>query len=53
MSTKLYPEIAEYPDSNKFGVLGEFPGDGGKPEVFRFLGRAEESLGYYDGEPGE
>jgi uncharacterized cupin superfamily protein len=53
VSTKLSPEIAEYPDSNKFGVLGELPGDGGAPEVFRFLGRAETSLGCYGGEPEE
>ena len=53
VSTKLSPEIGEYPDSNKFGVLAHFPGDDGKPEVFRFLGRADASLGYYDGEPEE
>jgi uncharacterized cupin superfamily protein len=53
VSTKLSPEIAEYPDSNKFGVFGEFPGDGETPEVIRFLSRAETSLGYYDGEPEE
>jgi uncharacterized cupin superfamily protein len=41
VSTKLSPEIVEYPDSGKFGVLC----DG-----FRFLGRAEESLGYWDDE---
>jgi uncharacterized cupin superfamily protein len=41
VSTKLSPEIVAYPDSGKFGVLG----DG-----FRFLGRAEESLGYWDDE---
>lgn len=51
VSTKLTPEVVHYPDSNKFGVLAELPGDGDKPEVFRFLGRAETSLGYYDGEP--
>ena len=28
VSTKLSPEIAEYPDSGKFGVLAEFPGSG-------------------------
>lgn len=53
VSTKLYPEIAEYPDSNKFGILAEFPGSGDKPDVFRFLGRSDASLGYYDGEPEE
>jgi uncharacterized cupin superfamily protein len=42
VSTKMAPEIAEYPDSKKFGVLGA---DG-----FRFLSRAELSIGYWDGE---
>jgi len=41
VSTKQTPEIAEYPDSGKFGVL-----EGG----FRFLGKEGDSLGYYDGE---
>jgi uncharacterized cupin superfamily protein len=41
VSTKSYPEIAEYPDSKKFGVAA----DG-----FRFLSRAELSLAYWDGE---
>ncbi len=41
ISTVEYPEIAEYPDSEKFGVLS--------PD-FRFLGRADQSLGYWDGE---
>jgi uncharacterized cupin superfamily protein len=41
VSTKQSPEIAEYPDSGKFGVL-----EGN----FRFLGKEGESLGYYDGE---
>jgi uncharacterized cupin superfamily protein len=42
VSTKMYPEIAEYPDSKKFGILGAHP--------FRFLSRAELSLDYWDGE---
>jgi uncharacterized cupin superfamily protein len=42
VSTKMSPEIAEYPDSKKFGVMGD--------RAFRFLGRTEQSLGYWDGE---
>ncbi len=42
VSTKEGPEIAEYPDSKKFGVMST---DG-----FRFLGKADQSLGYWDGE---
>jgi uncharacterized cupin superfamily protein len=41
ISTKLSPEIADYPDSKKFGILAD---------DFRYLGRAEQSLGYWDGE---
>ena len=41
VSTKMSPEIAEYPDSGKFGVL-----EGN----FRFLGKEDQSLGYWDGE---
>jgi len=42
VSTTQGPEIAEYPDSKKFGVAGA--------EGFRFLGRADQSLQYWDGE---
>jgi uncharacterized cupin superfamily protein len=42
ISTKEGPEIAEYPDSGKFGVM-----DG---KGFRFIGKVENSLGYWDGE---
>jgi uncharacterized cupin superfamily protein len=49
VSTKMSPEIAEYPDSDKFGVLAEFPGEGGKPQMFRYLGRGA-GLDYFDGE---
>jgi uncharacterized cupin superfamily protein len=41
VSTKLSPEIAEYPDSGKFGVLSA---------DVRFLGKLDLSLGYWDGE---
>ncbi len=51
VSTKLTPEIAEYPDSGKFGLLAEVPGPDGKPQPMRFLGRMDGSLGYWDGEP--
>jgi uncharacterized cupin superfamily protein len=51
VSTKLSPEIAEYPDSGKFGVLAELTGADGRRDMFRFLGRPDQSVGYYDGEP--
>lgn len=40
VSTKISPELAEYPDSGKFGVLAE---------NFRFVGNAKDSLDYWEG----
>lgn len=49
VSTKMMPEIAEYPDSGKFGILAEFPGaPGEKPKGFRFVSRESESIPYWD-----
>lgn len=51
VSTRLSPEIAEYPDSDKFGVLAELSsGADGQPRAFRFVGREGESLDYWAGE---
>ena len=50
VSTKLSPDIAEYPDSGKFGVLAEFTSDAGKPHTFRFVGRESNNVHYWDGE---
>ena len=51
ISTKLSPDIADYPDSGKFGVLAEFPpGPDGKPQVFRYVGREGQGIGYWEGE---
>lgn len=51
VSTRLSPEIAEYPDSGKFGVLAELPaGADGKPQRFVFVGRESGSLNYWEGE---
>lgn len=51
VSTKLSPEIAEYPDSGKFGVLAELPaGADGQRRTFRFIGREAISVDYWDGE---
>jgi uncharacterized cupin superfamily protein len=46
-STKLEPEVVEYPDSGKFAVSSFAGAD--KP-VVRFIGRREATLDYYDGE---
>lgn len=51
VSTKLTPEICEYPDSGKFGVLAEFAaGADGKLQRFTFVGRESGSLDYWEGE---
>lgn len=51
VSTKLSPEIAEYPDSGKFGVLAEFTdATGEQARRFLFLGQEGEGLNYWDGE---
>jgi uncharacterized cupin superfamily protein len=52
VSTRLSPEVAEYPDSGKFGVLAEFPPDAdGRPQTLRFIGRTQASLDdYWEGE---
>lgn len=46
-STKLEPEVLEYPDSGKFAV-SSFIGQE-RPRIW-FMGRAESNLGYFDGE---
>lgn len=51
VSTKLSPEIAEYPDFRKFAVLAEFPpGPDGKPPRFAFVAREGDSRDYWEGE---
>lgn len=51
ISTKQSPEICEYPDSSKYAISAEFaPDTNGKPQVFRTVGRAGESVDYWEGE---
>ncbi len=51
VSTRLSPEIAEYPDSDKFAVLAQFSDeDDPNQESFRYVSRKENSLNYWDGE---
>lgn len=51
VSSKQSPEICDYPDSGKFGVLAEYPpGADGKPQGFRYIGKQELAVGYWDGE---
>jgi uncharacterized cupin superfamily protein len=50
VSTKVSPDVVDYPDSGKFGVLGELPGPEGKSEMFRFIGRENQKVDYWEGE---
>ena len=51
VSTKLYPELCEYPDSGKFGLMAEVGKDAaGAPQMFRFIGRVDDARDYWEGE---
>jgi len=51
VSTKLSPEVCEYPDSGKFGTYAEAPpSPEGKLGFLRFVGREGQSLDYWEGE---
>ena len=50
VSTLIYPEICDYPDSGKF-LVAENPRDAdGNVRGFRHIGRAESKVDYWDGE---
>jgi uncharacterized cupin superfamily protein len=50
-STRLDPDVVEYPDSNKFAVASMVPPDKGLIAAkLVYIGRREGSLGYFDGE---
>ena len=50
VSTKISPEIVDYPKTGKFGVLHEFADADGKPQMFRFIGRRDRGVDYWEGE---
>ena len=51
VSTKISPDLVEYPNSGKFGVLAELPASAdGKPQRFVFIGRESQMLNYWEGE---
>jgi uncharacterized cupin superfamily protein len=51
VSTKLSPEVCDYPDSGKFGVMAQIGTDeNGFPKMFRHIGRAEDARDYWEGE---
>ena len=54
ISTMLSPEVLDYPDSGKFGVVsGSAPGGDKSVRRLWYVGRAETTLDYWDGEPLE
>jgi uncharacterized cupin superfamily protein len=50
VSTRMMPEICDYPDSSKFAVMTMEAGTDGKPQFWRFVAREGSSLNYFDGE---
>ena len=51
VSTKLSPEIAEYPDTNRFGVLASLaPDETGRPRTMMYVGKEGDSLYFWEGE---
>jgi uncharacterized cupin superfamily protein len=50
-STRHDLDVAEYPDSQKFGVASMIPPGGGMMSAkFVFLGRKDQAVDYFDGE---
>jgi uncharacterized cupin superfamily protein len=50
-STRIDPDITEYPDSMKFAVASMIPpGQGMMAAKFSFLGRKDRPVDYFDGE---
>ncbi|MBI5255928.1 MAG: cupin domain-containing protein [Burkholderiales bacterium] len=47
ISTRESPEVCEYPDSGKYQALASVEG----ARVFGAIGRGDDSLDYWDGEP--
>jgi uncharacterized cupin superfamily protein len=51
VSTRLSPELCEYPESGKFGVMADLgTGADGRPAMFRHIGRTEDARDYWEGE---
>jgi uncharacterized cupin superfamily protein len=50
VSTLIYPEICDHPDSGKFLVTEHQRDADGKVRGFRHIGRAESTLDYWEGE---
>lgn len=50
VSTQPSPEVCEYRDTGRFGLIADMPSAvGGEPRQLRFMGRADQSLEYWQG----
>jgi len=47
VSTKISPEIAEYPDAGTFGLLAELQKPDGSPDMYMYVGKRTESGDYW------
>ena len=52
ISTMEQPEVVEYPDSDKFAVFSQSPEGSPITARFRYIGRSETAVDYWDGEDG-
>lgn len=50
VSTQQMPEICDYPDSGKFLVAEKQRNADGSVDGFRYVGRHDSAVGYWDGE---
>ncbi len=50
VSTQLFPEICDYPDSGKFLVAEAMRDEKGNVQGFRHIGRGSDSVDYWEGE---
>ena len=50
ISTKIDPEVVEYPDSGKYAALAMWPGEDFRSAHLRAIHRADSQLDYFDGE---
>lgn len=50
VSTRRDPEVLEYPDSGKFAAIAVAPGENFMSAHLRFVGRAADTLDYWEGE---
>ena len=51
VSTKTTPEVCEYPDTGKYGLIAEYPpAPDGTPRAFRVVSKPDMQVGYWEGE---